>query len=653
MQSQLSQSRIIRSGVEFALIFGLVLAVQSWQGAFYRDFASHPDEAGHFVTGAMVHDYLLSGFGKSPMDFAEAYYARYPKVGLGHWPPGFYALQGVWYVCCGVSKQAATLLVGLLTAGLAWCLYRDLVQRHSTLIAVATLAVFFGQPLIRNHIMLIMSDVSTCLATLLAVFAFRDFIGKQRNWQAAAFVFWSSLAILMKPSALSLALFVPMYLLLSGRHAAFANWKLWLAGTAIGLLTAPWYVWAWNSGMGLHGQGSVARMAAKGVGSLIAYYPVAILVLLICVLSFVMISGRYAIFTSWKWWLAGTIVGLSIATWYVWMGNTAGKQLPHGSFSQFVSREATKGTNNLAVPTFVATVSWPLIAVAFLGVIRVLSIGRGTETNHQRSYNTGLAAIALTMATIIFLAAAPFHSAPRYLLPALIGLLILYAHGVEAISDLLQKTFRGMAAAQRIIPIAMCGLCIAAIASAPGADKSTKHIYADASASISNPSAGRVILISSHSGGGGANGEGAFIVERLLGDRERTEFVLRASKVLSQSSWSGQDYHLIFSTPEEVRDFLHSAPVHLIVLDEFIQDRSIPSPHHQMLKTVLTNSPEQFPLAFNSSAGVSQREGSSIHIYRNLAVRSGSVTDLEIDMKRSLGRTIPIDPQPRHDKSLH
>lgn len=100
------------------LIFAFVVAMQALGGAYGSDFANHPDEPAHFVTGLMVHDYLVDALGSPPKAFASAYYAHYPKVAFGHWPPAYYAIQAAWYCVFGPTKAAAVLLSGVIAAAI-------------------------------------------------------------------------------------------------------------------------------------------------------------------------------------------------------------------------------------------------------------------------------------------------------------------------------------------------------------------------------------------------------------------------------------------------------------------------------------------------------------------------------------------------------
>lgn len=65
-----------------------------------------------------------------------------------------------------------------------------------------------------------------------------------------------------------------------------------------------------------------------------------------------------------------------------------------------------------------------------------------------------------------------------------------------------------------------------------------------------------------------AAGEGAFIAEMALRDPARPSvFVLRASKLLADSTWMSVDYRLRFQTPEAVAQLLDRARVSAVVID--------------------------------------------------------------------------------------
>jgi hypothetical protein len=62
-------------------------------------------------------------------------------------------------------------------------------------------------------------------------------------------------------------------------------------------------------------------------------------------------------------------------------------------------------------------------------------------------------------------------------------------------------------------------------------------------------------------------GEGAMIAARLTQDRDRSSYLLRGSKFLSTSDWSGARYSLNYKTPDAVRAAMDSIRLDYIVLD--------------------------------------------------------------------------------------
>src|SRR5579864_989864 len=80
----------------FCASVALTIGLQ-WRGnAYQSEWSGTEDEAAHYVTGLMVHDYIRDGLPASPLGYARRYYEHYPKVAIGHWPPVFYILQAAW-----------------------------------------------------------------------------------------------------------------------------------------------------------------------------------------------------------------------------------------------------------------------------------------------------------------------------------------------------------------------------------------------------------------------------------------------------------------------------------------------------------------------------------------------------------------------------
>jgi hypothetical protein len=171
----------------------------------------------------------------------------------------------------------------------------------------------------------------------------------------------------------------------------------------------------------------------------------------------------------------------------------------------------------------------------------------------------------------------------RYLMPAMMPLSLLFAIGLGFI-------FRSFS--QRSKPLGYCVVTLLGLASIGLSMKplpSRTLGFSAVAKAIDAPVNPTVILVSSDS-----SGEGSFIVERMLHDEHKSAIVLRASKVLGGSAWSGEGYRLVYETEAEMLDYLLTFPVHFIVYDHQAWRNAEPERHHRMLLEVLRSAPASF-----------------------------------------------------------
>jgi hypothetical protein len=222
------------------LLLGALAGYQQlWLG---ENFGDHPDEGGHFVTGMMVREYLGTAWGQHPVRFAEQYYARYPKVALGHWPPLYYALQTVWYSIFGPAVSSAhalnfALLGALLTA---WIL---LLKPQTGLgLALSSAALLASLPSLQRVSASILSDLLVVLFCFLACHAYAG----QRGYLAGLL---AGLAILAKGNAFAL---LPAFGMATFMAHGWSFWRQRILWTSTGIalaVGAPFYLYAKFVGM--------------------------------------------------------------------------------------------------------------------------------------------------------------------------------------------------------------------------------------------------------------------------------------------------------------------------------------------------------------------------------------------------------------------
>ena len=223
------------------LLFGLTVLLQYGNGAFASEFGNYPDEAAHYVTGLMVHDFCWSGNWLHPRAFAEDYYVHYPKVALGHWPPFFYLLQAMWMSVFPIGRSSLVLFMAALTTGLATIVYLTARRLYGGWAGLGLGALVLLLPPVQEWSSALMADILMALLCLQATLAFGRFVDHSRWQDSCAFGLWSSMAILTKGTGLALALLPLSALVFSRRFTLLRRWTFWLPAVLVAALCAPWY----------------------------------------------------------------------------------------------------------------------------------------------------------------------------------------------------------------------------------------------------------------------------------------------------------------------------------------------------------------------------------------------------------------------------
>jgi hypothetical protein len=224
------------------VFYTAAVMMQFASGAYRSEFGAHPDEPSHVVTSLLVRDYLAGGFPQSPMRFAESYYAHYPKVALGHWPPVYYVLQAAWNVVFSPTRASILACHALFTALLASLLFHWAHRRFGSLIALAAGFWLLSVPLIQWLNSTVMLDIAVALFVLAAALAYGDYLHAP-GWRPAVwFGAWASLAILTKGTGVLLAFLPIVCLVLARRGKLVARLSFWLPAFLVAVACGPWYL---------------------------------------------------------------------------------------------------------------------------------------------------------------------------------------------------------------------------------------------------------------------------------------------------------------------------------------------------------------------------------------------------------------------------
>lgn len=226
----------------FAASLLAIVAIQWRASAYEAEFARHPDEPAHFVSAALVYDYLAHGAPEAPVAYAERYYAHYPKVGIGHWPPAFHGSLGVWMLLLGVGRTQVMLFMAVVMALvclLTYALARMLLDRVAAVWAVVLLAAL---PLSQSSYISVMSEAPLALACLAAVLAYSRYLRSPSWGPAVAFGLFAALGLLTKGTAVALAFVPPLAVVFLRKPQLLKRLDFWAPAAIVVVLAGPWYI---------------------------------------------------------------------------------------------------------------------------------------------------------------------------------------------------------------------------------------------------------------------------------------------------------------------------------------------------------------------------------------------------------------------------
>ena len=241
-------------GLWMVLAFAVGFFWQKMEGADRSEFGGHPDEAAHYVTGLFVHDavvegwkYLGGGMKGSPVavgkEFANNYYAHYPKIGLGVWPPFFYVVQTAWTLPFSVSRASMLLLLCGLAAVVAGQLFSVLRREFGFWAGIFGGVMWLSLPLVRAGYGMVMAETLCTILIFGAMMAWGDFLDSGKRGDAVRFGIFAGLAIMTKGTGMALALAAPLALVGSRRWGLLLRFELWLGVILVAILAGPW-TWA-------------------------------------------------------------------------------------------------------------------------------------------------------------------------------------------------------------------------------------------------------------------------------------------------------------------------------------------------------------------------------------------------------------------------
>lgn len=224
----------------FPAFLALALGLQALGDAYRSEFGGHPDEAGHYVTGLLIRDFIACARPGNPMAYAKTYYAHYPKVALGNWPPGFYILQAAWTLPFGAGRTQVLVLMALVGALLASLVAGVAATRLPRSLAAACGCLLLLLPLVQSHLAMVMTEPTIALLALLATLFWARYLNEGGVADSLAFGILAATCILTKGTGFLLAGVPVLSLVASRRWDLLGRGSFWLAAAVVALLAGPW-----------------------------------------------------------------------------------------------------------------------------------------------------------------------------------------------------------------------------------------------------------------------------------------------------------------------------------------------------------------------------------------------------------------------------
>jgi len=231
-----------RKFLAMALVFSSLAIWLQWRSGVYEaELNGYPDEAAHLITGLMVRDYVVSGFGQSPIKFAETYYLHYPKVGFGIWPPLFHFVEAAWFLVTPPGKISAFVLQGLITGSLAAAL-TSLALPFGPWMALAAGVAFVGLPTVQLFTGMVMADNLMCLISFAAMVSFAWYAERWQRRFLLLFGLLAGMALMTKSNAAGLGLLPLIALVLLGQWRRIVSPAMFVAGAIALAVALPWQI---------------------------------------------------------------------------------------------------------------------------------------------------------------------------------------------------------------------------------------------------------------------------------------------------------------------------------------------------------------------------------------------------------------------------
>lgn len=312
----------------------------------------------------------------------------------------------------------------------------------------------------------------------------------------------------------------------------------------------------------LYGTLAAAAIMIKGNGWLLALFP----------MFHILFTRRWALLRNPRTYAGALLCLLVVLPWYIVTAKISADGFNYAFGLDYATRALTQ---NLL--TLYHNVGFFGLALALFALTRLWGAGE------NRKELAGLVHISASMIAAVLLlhSLIPVDIVARYMLPAMPFLLLLTILGIVEMKNLVFFETHSMilrsTQAAALLLLLLPGLVNLSVVTPQGDLR-----MAEAAAMVIDSQQTQVVVID-----GSPAGEGAFIAEALVASRARDLYVVRSSKLLSESNFMGANYRLLTQTSVEIGAILHNLGAQYIVLER--QEAGNLFPHSSLLEKFLTD----------------------------------------------------------------
>ncbi len=219
----------------------LVVTVVALRGIDQGEFNLNVDETIHAVTGLYFADFLRDLPLTHPIQYTYEYYAQYPALGLIHWPPFFYFVEGLAFLLLGPSAVVARLTVLLFAlVGLSFW-FKLITELHDELTAAASTLFLAFLPTVLLYTKAAMLEVPSLALCIGSIYFWIKYLREETARYLYGFVIFTALALLTKQNAIFILPFCLLTFLATRKWHLLKNWALYRAVALGFVLVAPFY----------------------------------------------------------------------------------------------------------------------------------------------------------------------------------------------------------------------------------------------------------------------------------------------------------------------------------------------------------------------------------------------------------------------------